>query len=75
LRGPGFWDFDFGLAKKFPLKFLGEQAFLQVRADSYDVFNHPNFGPPASGIGALGVGVITSAFTNRAVELGAKIEF
>ena len=75
LRGPGFWDLDFGLAKSFRLKFLGEKAFLQVRGDAYDVFDHANFGQPASAIGALGVGVITSATTNRTVQLGARIEF
>ena len=75
LRGPGFWDFDFGLAKNFPLRFMGEHAVLQLRADSYDIFNHANFGQPASAIGAAGVGVITSATTNRAFQLGGKIEF
>ena len=75
LRGPGFWDLDFGLAKSFRLKFLGEKAFLQVRGDAYDVFDHANFGQPASAIGALGVGVITRATTNRTVQLGARIEF
>ena len=75
LRGPGFWDFDFALAKNFPLKFLGEGSFLQVRADSYDLFNHPDFSQPASSIGALGVGVITSALTSRIFQLGARIEF
>ncbi len=75
LRGPGFWDFDFGLAKSFRLKFLGEHAYFQLRGDSYDVFNHPNFGQPDSAVGALGAGVITSATTNRGIQVGGKIEF
>ena len=75
LRGPGYWDFDFTLAKNFPLKFLEEGSFLQVRADSYDLFNHPDFYQPASAVGAIGVGTITSTHTSRSFQLGARIEF
>jgi hypothetical protein len=75
LRGPGYGDVDFGLAKRFRLGFLGEQAFLQIRADSSDVLNHPNFGMPASAIGAGNVGTITSALTNRTLQFGARIVF
>jgi hypothetical protein len=72
LFGPGFWDFDFALAKNFR---LGERANLQVRVDTYDLLNHPNFGLPNSSVGSASAGVITSATTNRLVQLGARLNF
>jgi hypothetical protein len=38
-RGPGFWNFDAGLYKRF--KFT-ETMSLQLRAELYNVFNHAN---------------------------------
>lgn len=38
-RGPGFWDLDAGLYKRF--KFT-ETLSLQLRAELYNVFNHAN---------------------------------
>ena len=38
-RGPGTWNFDFGIHKKF---FVSERYNLEFRADSFDVFNHAN---------------------------------
>lgn len=38
-RGPGTWNFDFGIHKKF---FVSERYNLEFRADSFDIFNHAN---------------------------------
>jgi len=38
-RGPGTWNFDFGVHKKF---FVSERYNLEFRADSFDIFNHAN---------------------------------
>jgi len=58
LAGPGLTDFDLSLMKDFHLT---ERFTLQFRATASDVFNHPNFGTPASDISASGsYGVITS---------------
>lgn len=38
-RGPGFWNFDFGLYKNI---FLGETTRIQLRGEFYNVFNHAN---------------------------------
>lgn len=38
-RGPGTWNFDFGVHKKF---FLSERYNLEFRADAFDILNHAN---------------------------------
>jgi hypothetical protein len=75
LRGPDYRDLDFTLAKDFRLKMLGEGGKVQIRADAFDVFNHPNFGQPNNAIGNPGAGVISSSATSRNIQLGAKISF
>ncbi len=75
LRGPDYRDLDFTLAKDFRLKMLGEGGRFQIRADAFDVFNHPNFGQPNNAIGTPGAGVISSSATSRNIQLGAKLTF
>ncbi len=75
LRGPSLKNMNLSLAKNFRISQLGEGGRLQVRVDAYDVFNHPNFGMPNASIGEAGVGVISSALTNRNLQLGAKLSF
>lgn len=47
VRGPGAFTFDAGLGKTFPI--YGDKVNLIFRADAFNLFNHPNFGPPAGG--------------------------
>lgn len=75
LVGPSYKDFDLSISKGFPIKQLGEAGLFQIRADAFDLFNHPNFGFPNSSIGSLGVGVISSASTSRRIQLGAHLSF
>ena len=39
-RGPTFKDFDFSVARNFR---LGERCHLGIRAEAFDLFNHPNY--------------------------------
>jgi hypothetical protein len=66
---------NLSLAKNFRIRQLGDGGRLQVRVDAYDAFNHPNFGMPNASIGVEGVGVISSANTNRNLQLGAMLNF
>jgi hypothetical protein len=66
---------DFAILKNFSVKRLGEQSRLQVKAEAYNVFNHPNFGLPNASIESAGVGTISSAFGARTLQLGAKFSF
>jgi hypothetical protein len=44
LRGPSFKEFNFGVFKNTALT---ERATLQIRADFFNVLNHPNFSNPS----------------------------
>jgi hypothetical protein len=43
--GPGFWNLDFSLTKNFQLR---ERFMLQLRAEFFNIFNHPNFALPSN---------------------------
>jgi hypothetical protein len=56
LRAFGATEWDFAVHRDFP---LGETRKLQFRAEIFNLLNHPNFGPPASGFGGAGFGTAT----------------
>jgi hypothetical protein len=80
LRGPGFTNFDLGLAKHFMIK---ERFDIEFRADAYNAFNHVNFGLPGTG-GSGGTadisdpssfGVINNAGRPREVQFALRVDF
>jgi hypothetical protein len=66
------------LQKNIPFK---ERYNVQLRADSFNVFNHPNFATPNAAItNTSSVGTITGisgtpAYEQRTVEFAAKFSF
>ncbi len=80
IRAPGYNDVDFSMFKTTPLY---HELSLQLRIESFDVFNHPNFGLPNGSFspGTDGLnnssafGGITSAVNSRVLQLGAKLSF
>ncbi len=46
--GPGFWDLDMSLFKSFAIPY--HDSSLQLRADAFNLLNHPSFGNPGSGL-------------------------
>ncbi len=54
--GPAFHNTDLSVIKNFT---PGGRAGLQLRADVFDLFNHPNFGPPGNIVGSPTFGRIT----------------
>jgi hypothetical protein len=75
LIGPGFINLDFGLRKVVEIT---ERQTLQLRLESFNTINHPNWSLPDSGIddGPGAAGVITStANNNRIVQLGLVYRF
>ena len=78
LRGPAFQDWDMSLQKNTLFR---ERYNVQLRADSFNVFNHPNFGTPNAAISnASTVGTITSisgtpGYEQRTVEFAVKFTF
>ena len=43
LKGPGYSNFDFSIFKTTP---ISERVKVQLRAEIFNVFNHPNFSSP-----------------------------
>lgn len=78
LRGPRFQNWDMNLQKNILFK---ERYNVQLRADSFNVFNHPNFATPNAAISnTSSVGTITGisgtpGYEQRTVEFAAKFSF
>jgi hypothetical protein len=77
LRGPRFQDWDMNLQKNILFR---ERYNIQLRADSFNVFNHPNLGTPNANISSGNVGTITGVsgtptYEARTVEFAAKFSF
>lgn len=71
-RGPGFWDVDFGIYKRFHIT---EETGFQLRGEFYNVFNHSNlFVPSLVDISSTN---FVPAFRNggRIIQVGAKFTF
>jgi hypothetical protein len=47
LIGPGFVNTDFGVMKSTK---INERVSVQFRAELFNIFNHPNFNFPATGV-------------------------
>ncbi|MGA7218143.1 MAG: carboxypeptidase regulatory-like domain-containing protein [Candidatus Sulfotelmatobacter sp.] len=76
LRGPAWRNVDVSLGKTFSLR---EAQKLEIRADMYNAFNHPQLGQPNDNIGTSAAGTITNT-TNfggpeRVVQFGAHFWF
>ncbi len=75
IRGPGFWNVDFGLFKSIPMPRSGQ---LQFRVEVLNALNHPNFANPGSDIsnaGAFGFITGTTGTGERTIRLGVRVAF
>ena len=80
LTGPRYKDLDVTLAKSFGLPkapVLGEEAKIEFRMDTYNVFNNLNFNPTSisNNIANANFGQATRALNGRVVTLGARFNF
>jgi hypothetical protein len=71
-RGPHYFDMDMNLYKTFH---FGEQRKLGVGVQAFNVFNHPNFGLPDSGMGDATFGQITGMANAPTSPYGAFLGF
>lgn len=71
LSGPGAQQLDFSVMKV--LRF-SERIRLQLRAEAFNVLNHPTFGLPVNDINNANFGRIISA-DNREMQFGIKLLF
>jgi hypothetical protein len=78
VRGPGWWNIDLGLFRRFP---IGSKVNLEVRVEAFNLTNTPHFNNPVSWQGATNVNssgfmTITSAQPDeRQIRLGARLSF
>jgi hypothetical protein len=74
LRTRGFETFDLSLLKNFDLT---ESLKLQFRAESFNLLNHPNFGPPVSDITSPDFGRILNTVpeSERQLQFGLRLAF
>jgi hypothetical protein len=67
LRGPGVWQLDMALAKRFPIK---EQLQVEFRAEAFNVFNRAMYANPDGLISASDFGRIYLPLNTTPVGLG-----
>ena len=71
--GPRFWNFDFGLHKKFKVT---ENTALQLQANAFNIFNHSNFGIPVGDMSDPDFGrSIFTVGTPRVIQLAIRFDF
>ncbi len=71
LYSPGLWSTNMTLAKNIS---LSEKVKLQLRADTFDTFNHRNPGGISTEITGATFGKVSS-MTFRTMQLGARVTF
>ncbi|HKZ80595.1 MAG TPA: carboxypeptidase regulatory-like domain-containing protein [Pyrinomonadaceae bacterium] len=64
LRGFRVWQVDLALRRQFNLT---ERLNIQVRAEAFNIFNHPNFGDP--GASQNGTNVVTSPQFGQSINM------
>jgi hypothetical protein len=85
LYGPGYSMMNGALAKRFMIPRFGEKVSMEVRGEFSDLPNFKNYGPPNNYITPqpappaapvpTGAGIISSAYSNRTGQVGARLTF
>ena len=78
--GPAFHNTDLSIMKNVDV--CSTRVDLQFRVDVFDLFNHPNFGPPGNIVGSPTFGKITrtriatgEGGSSRQIQLAVKLAF
>jgi hypothetical protein len=72
MRGPGINNWDVGLGKTFSFT---ESLRMQFRVETFNTWNHPQYGTPNYNVTSPSYGRITSARDPRILQLGLKFLF
>jgi hypothetical protein len=72
LRAPGYVDEDLTVGKWFN---IAEKLRLQLAVQSFNAFNHPNFGIPSSGVGSPTMGLSSSTQGARQLQGVLKLTY
>jgi Carboxypeptidase regulatory-like domain len=71
-RNPGYANTDFALLKNTQIM---EKATLQLRLETFNLFNRPNLGGISSNLTSGSFGRATSQYNARFLQVGARFEF
>jgi hypothetical protein len=72
ISGPGLFELDFSVFKTIPIT---ERFNLELRGESFNLTNSPQFSNPDVTLGDANFGYITGASGGRVIQLGAKLSF
>ncbi len=72
LRGPGTTNVDMALGKRTP---INEHTALELRAEFFNLFNHPEFSTVDTNIGSGTFGQVISTLDPRIIQFGARVTF
>jgi hypothetical protein len=73
LRQQGVVNFDFAVFKRTTIM---ERLAVEFRAEFFNIFNHPQFGPPNGTVTSSTFGQVTNTVNNpRLVQFGLKVVF
>ena len=72
LRQDSVKNVDFSIAKEF---LVTEHQHLDFRGEFFNLFNHPNFGPPDGNFSDATFGQVLSASSPRFIQFGLKYVF
>lgn len=76
LIAPGAANVDFSTFKRFSLARVREATELQIRAEFFNFFNHPQFGVPNNRVDiAQGASITTLSTPMRQMQFGVKLLF
>ena len=76
LIGPGFFNTDFGLFKRFQFNGPARRNEIQVRIEAFNIFNEPHYRQPNATVDLLDAGRITGIVgTMREMQIGIKYLF
>jgi len=76
LDGPGLFNWDFSLFRRFPVSALGESAALTFRLESFNFTNTPHFNNPNSNVANSNFGRVQSASNDqRQFQFGLTLRF
>jgi hypothetical protein len=72
VRGPGWWNVDLGLFRRFPIG----RTTLEARVEAFNLTNTPHFNNPDGNVNSPGFMTITSAAPDeRQIRLGLRVSF
>ena len=74
--GPGQANLDLAVTKTVPVSWSHEKSTIELRAEFYNAFNHPQFASPDTNFTSPTFGVITSTAVNSRVgQLALRLNY